>query len=149
MDTDLSFSGSGIIEIDEVLFGEVFATVGKFVLHQTEVVTHVQQQPTETPDNLLQKLDDVSELDARKWSHVHNLVLIYKGDFDLEFAYTIVTGKFAKYLSVFCVGLTTSGVVAYVHKKDFKCLPVDLSINDRDGVAKNPKLYRFKKNSRN
>ena len=64
-DKDMSFSGSGIMEIDEVLFGEVFATVGKFVLHQTEVVARVHQQPTTTADNLLSKLDDVSELDAR------------------------------------------------------------------------------------
>ena len=85
------------MEVDEVLFGEVFATVGKFVLHQTEVVAQVHQQPTVTPESLMQKLDDVTGLEPRLTYRSHSIVMIFTGDFDLEFAYAIVAEKFAKH----------------------------------------------------
>ena len=128
--------------------GEPFASVGKFSLHPSEHIIHARRQATTTTEELLRKLEDISELGAKQTNHTQNIVYIFKGDFDLEYAYTIISETFAKVQCVFCVGLNEGGLVVYINKKGFKFLPVDVGINSRDGVHQKPLSYRFNKASR-
>ena len=94
--------------------GEPFACVGKFSLHPSEHIIHARRQATTTTEELLRKLEDISELGSKQTNHTQNTVYIFKGDFDLEYAYTIISETFANFHVVFCVGLTTGGVVVYL-----------------------------------
>ena len=130
--------------MDEVMFGEVFGTVGKFALHMIEDISLAQQVPTKTIDDLIQRLDEITDQLARTTRKVSNIVLIYEGALDLSAAFESISSKFKAIQAGFCVGLADGFLVIYVHKADYKYLPLDLGINDTAGILKNPKIYRFK-----
>ena len=89
-ESEVSGAGNGIIELDEVMSGDVFSTGSKFVLHQTESINHVQQRSTTTYKDLLQKIDDMTELAPKLSRRISNIVLIYNGDFNLEESYKMI-----------------------------------------------------------
>ena len=99
---------SGASELDEVLYGEVFSTVGRFTLYkQTEPIV-VDKRPESGIHELLPKLGEISNADPRAIRQINNLVLIYTGDFDLQVTYDVVSARFNCVRVVFCVGLAAT-----------------------------------------
>ena len=129
--------------MDEVMYGEVFGTVGKFVLHMMEDTNLAQQVPTKTLEEIIERL---TEMDTHTHAarRVNNIVLIYDGAFDLEKAFTSISNTFGVVRAGFCAGTVDNHLIVYVHKKDNRVLPANLGIKDDTGTLKDPRIYRFK-----
>ena len=85
--------GTGIPEIDELRYGERIGMVGKFVVHKRPSVAHTQQRSTNTVDDIIGLLDELSVEDWRETRHTHSLMMIYEGGFKLSDAYDALAKK--------------------------------------------------------
>ena len=113
--------------MDEVMFGQEFNTVGKYVLRKRERVIRMLNTPTKTMADLLPMLQEMDAEQTREARHVNSIVLIYGGDFGVEAAFGAIAGKFLKFKAVFCVGLVVGELVAYINKKDHNDCPATLA----------------------
>ena len=132
-------------EINELLYGEGFSTVGKFVVYERPVATLQQQRSSKTVEDIVGVLDELSEEEWRTARQTQNLVMLYEGDFELSGAYKSIADKWIGYPVVFCIGLVSaSGLAVYLNKKGHRYLPTAMGVDDLSGTTKVPRFYRFK-----
>jgi hypothetical protein len=121
---------SGIVELDEMMYGESKGVMGALVVYKQDK-KHEHQTSKTLWSDVSNNLTPVST-DTVGLHRLSNLILYYEGlPCDLQVAFETLVAKLKSHNVLICAGLANDGnVVVLVKKLTYKRLP-DLSISEQ------------------
>ena len=109
----MAMKATGIAEIDGLLVGELFATVGRMTMYKAKRPYYATNQPTKNIDDITNKAEKIT--DSKNTKHVRNF-LNYTGQFDFKTAFEAMKTMLTGFQTLICAGTVAGGIVIYIRK---------------------------------